>query len=217
MNLDIENTHNPYIHIQPKGCMNDFCQNKQEVILKLQNANICETCVEKIRHENIDNKILQQVYKIFDGVRNELVYKNRTTEQNADLRLAITVTNQNEIFIGNLEIRLTPLRKTLYIFFLKNKLNNENGILFNHLSDFRIELMNIYQQVGVAGEIEILKTRINALVNPLEDRFSQEKSRINAIITEILGKNIAKNYLISGGRNEPSKINISNDLIEFQQ
>lgn len=217
MKLESDQPYNPFIHLRPTGCMNDFCQNKQEVILKLQNANICETCIAKIRHESIDNKILEQVYKIFDGVRNELVYKNRTIEQNADIKLEINVTKQNEIFIGNLEIRLTPLRKTLYLFFLKNKLNNKNGILFNHLSDFRIELMNIYRKLAVEGEMDILKTRINALVNPLEDRFSQEKSRINSIISDILGQNVAKDYIISGGRNEPSKINISNELIKFQQ
>ena len=217
MKLESQSPYNPYIHFQPTGCMNDFCQNKQEVILKLQNANICETCIAKIRHENIDNKILQQVYKIFDGVRNELVYKNRTIEQNADIKLAITVTKKNEIFIGNLEIRLTPLRKTLYLFFLENKLINNHGILFNDLGDFKIELMNIYRKLAVEGDMDILKTRINALVNPLEDRFSQEKSRINSIISDTLGKNIAKDYILSGGRNEPSKINISNDLIKFQQ
>lgn len=217
MKIDIFPSHNPYIHIQPQGCMNDFCQNKQEVILKLQTANICETCVDKIRYENIDDRILQQVYKIFDGVRNELVYKNRRSEQNADIRLAITVTKQHEIFIGNLEIRLTPLRKTLYLFFLTNKISNENGILFNHLSDYKTELLSIYRRIAVEGDMEILKTRIYDLVSPLNDRFSQEKSRINALISEILGKNIAKNYMISGGRNEPSKINISTDLIQFQQ
>jgi hypothetical protein len=77
--------------------------------------------------------------------------------------------------------------------------------------------MNIYRKLAVEGDMDILKTRINALVNPLEDRFSQEKSRINSIISDILGESKAKDYIISGGRNEPSKINISNDLIKFQQ
>lgn len=217
MNLDIENAHNPYIHIRPKGCMNDFCQNKQEVILKLQTANICEVCLDKIHFENIDNDIIEQVFSIFEGVRNELIFKRRTKAKNSSIHLQITVTNQNKIFIGNLEIRLTPLRKTLYLFFLRHKLNNIDGILFNNLSDFREKIFEIYRQVAVEGETDKLKTRINALVNPLEDRFSQEKSKINAIISDTLGINIAKDYIISGGRNEPSKINISKDLIQFQQ
>lgn len=217
MKLDIENPYNPYIHIRPKGCMNDFCHNKEEVILKLQTANICEACLDKIYFENIDNDIIEQVFSIFEGVRNELIFKRRTKAQNASIHLPITVTKQNKIFIGNLEIRLTPLRKTLYLFFLKHKLTNDDGILFNNLSDFKDKISEIYRQVAVEGETDKLKSRINALVSPLEDRFSQEKSKINAIISETLGINIAQDYIISGGRSEPSKINISKNLIQFQQ
>jgi hypothetical protein len=52
--------------------------------------------------------------------------------------------------------------------------------------------MNIYRKLAVEGEMDILKTRINALVNPVEDRFSQEKSRINSIISDTLGKKYSK-------------------------
>jgi hypothetical protein len=217
MKIDIENPHNPYMHMRPKGCMNDFCHNKEEVILKLQTANICDTCLDKIRFENIDNDIIEQVFRIFEGVRNELIFKRRPKAQNISIQLPITVTNRNEIFIGNLKIGLTPIRKTLYLFFLKDKLTNENGILFNHLSNFNLQLLDIYRQVAVEGEMDKLEVRVNSLVNPLENRFSMEKSKINSRISAILGKELATDYIIDGQRLKPFKINISKNLIQFQQ
>lgn len=217
MKLDIENPNNPYIHMQPKGCMNDFCYNKEKVILKLQTANICDFCMDKIHNENIEKDIIEQTFRIFEGVRNELIFKKRTKAQNENIQLPITVTKQNKIFIGNLEIRLTPLRKALYLFFLKDKQTNANGILFNNLSDFRADLFNIYNRVAVSSEVEMLENRVNSLVNQLGNTFSMEKSKINSIITDTLGNELAAHYIISGQRLMPFKINLSKDLIQFQQ
>lgn len=58
-----------------KGCMNDFCNNKTQIIIKLQTANICDTCVQKIKDEKVDTKILKQARTILDGIRNEFVFQ----------------------------------------------------------------------------------------------------------------------------------------------
>lgn len=213
MKLDIDNTNSEFIHKTPNGCMNDFCDNKKEVILKLKTADICETCRNKIQSEKIDNKVIEQAFRIFDGVRNELIFKIQPQPQQQP---PITITNQNKIFIGNLEIRLTPLRKTLYLFFLKNKQINEKGILFNNLSDFGAELLNIYKKVTVTGDLERINNSINSLVSQRGNSFAMEKAKINSIISETLGDNLATEYIISGQRLKPFKINLSKDLIQFQ-
>lgn len=179
MKLDINDPDNSNIHKTPKGCMNDFCNNKEEIILKLQTANICEKCIAKIHSAHIDHAIIEQAFRIFEGVRNELIFKKQVKFQHNAMLLPVTISKQHKIFVGNLEIRLTPLRKTLYLLFLKNKITNGNGILFNNLRDFKAELLAIYRKVTVSTEIELLDARINALVNPLGNTFSMEKSRIS--------------------------------------
>ena len=49
MKIDIENVPNEFVHEPLKGCMNDFCDDKSQIIIKLQTANICDTCVRKIQ------------------------------------------------------------------------------------------------------------------------------------------------------------------------
>ncbi len=216
MNLDTNNLESPYIHMVPKGCMNDFCHNKEEIILKLQTANICVNCMEKIQSENIGDEIVDQVSRIFEGVRAELKFKTQTITKKEIKQLPISVTSNNKILIGNLEIRLTPLRKTLYLFFLKNRQKNETGIFFNDLSDYKMELLNIYKKVTVTGDLERIENSINSLVSQMGNTFSMEKSRINSIISDTLGEELASNYIISGQRLFPFKINIHKGLIQFQ-
>ena len=44
MNVTLEVFPSQYIHEKPRGCMNDFCEDKEQIILKLQTANICAVC-----------------------------------------------------------------------------------------------------------------------------------------------------------------------------
>lgn len=216
MKLDIGNPNDPNIHFKPRGCMNDFCNNKGDVIIKMQTANICNDCMKKIHTENIENNLIAQAFRIFDGVRNELIFKTRAINHNNTIQYAITVTKQNRIFVGDLEIRLTPLRKTLYLFFLRNKLVNENGILFNELSNYYQDLLKIYMKLTVSSEQEVIETRINSLVNSLGNTFAMEKSKINSIISDTLGQDLADSYIISGQRLMSYKIKLSSDLIQIQ-
>jgi len=203
----------PYIHQNPRGCMNDFCEDKEQIILKLQTANICPDCAEKIQEENIDQNIVKQVLEIFEGIRNELLFKQKFKKQVAPV--PITINERKQILLpqlDNLEIRLNPLFKTLYIFYLKHT----EGVRLNELNDFKAELLALYQRLSVADNNQTLQLRITDLVNPFGGSFSQKKSKLNKIITDLLGEQLAKYYRIEGEAGEPFKINIPTNLIDIR-
>lgn len=214
MKLDIEHPSNPNIHKTPRGCMNDFCHNKEEIILKLQTANICNDCIQLIHEENIDNEIIEQTFQIFDGVRNELVFKKKHQFKKEIKQLPITITVKNKILIEklNLEIRLKPMEKTLYFFYLKQK----DGILFKDMIDYESELLRIYGKVSTSDDLVEQQNRIKSLVSPLENSFNIQKARINKTITDLLGEEMSTFYKIDGTAGNPFKINLSKDLIQFQ-
>ncbi len=211
MKIDSVTIPNAYVHTDSRGCMNDFCQNKREIILKLQTANICTDCIEKIRIEGVDPAILNQVRAIFNGIRNEFIFK---TEENHSYPLPLVVDDTGKIFLPNqnLEIRLNPLFKTLYIFYLKHT----EGVRLNELNDFRAELLSIYRKLSVTDDNQTIELRINDLVNPLGGSFSQKKSKLNKIITDLLGEPLARFYRIEGEPGEPFKINIPTNLIDIR-
>ncbi len=216
MNVDIINIPNKYVHEPSIGCMNDFCINKESIIIKLQTGNICPDCADKIIEEKIDDNLLNQVYEIFNGIRNELSFKQRFRKKIDPV--PIIVEKNNKILLPNLnylEIRLNPLFKTLYVFYLKH---NE-GVKLNELNDFKAELLSLYRKfsnLSIDDTNAVLESRIDDLVNPYGGSFSQKKNKLNKIISELLGEPLAQFYRIEGDRGKPFKINISQNLIDIR-
>jgi hypothetical protein len=213
MRLDLVPIPSTNIHLEPKGCMNDFCYDKRQIILKLRTADLCPDCIEKIKRENIDHGIVNQVLNIFRNIRDGVLFLNEILQ---DVRPVPIIVNENQQIIlpklNNLEIQLYPLLKTLYIFYLKHT----DGVRLNELNDFRAELLAIYKRLSPHSNIQSIERRIDDLVNPIGSSFSQKKSRLNRIITDLLGEPLARFYRIEGKRGEPFKINIPRELIDIR-
>lgn len=169
MKIDVINIPNKYVHASAKGCVNDFCQNKEQITLKLRTADICNECIEKIYEESIDSTVINQVLSIFEGIRNELLFRQNLRTQTQPS--AITINRKNQIILSdlkNLEIRLNPLFKTLYIFYLKHT----KGVRLVDLSDFKEELLSLYSRFSIVDDAEAVKSRINDLIDPFGGSFS---------------------------------------------
>ncbi len=212
MRLPLEISNN-YFHIKAIGCVNDLCQNKEQIILKLRTADICPACIKKIQEENIDQKIINQVLESFEGIRNELLFKQKFKTQISPVPIAINERKQILLpQLNNLEIRLNPLFKTLYIFYLKHT----EGVRLNELNDFKTELLSLYKKLSSEDNNQTIELRITDLVNPIGGSFSQKKSKLNKIITDLLGEPLAKFYRIEGEPGEPFRIKIPNNLIDIR-
>jgi len=77
-------------------------------------------------------------------------------------------------------------------------------------------LQSLYKKISVAYNNHTIEARITDLVNPFGSSFSQKKSKLNKIITELLGEPLAKFYSIEGESGEPFKINIPGNLIDIR-
>lgn len=204
---------NPYVHEEPLGCVNDLCMNKKDIVLKLRTADICNDCMSKINEEKVDVKLLHQTMDIFEGIRVQLLFRQGFKKQ--IIPVPIVVNEQNQLLLpslGNLEIRLTPLFKALYIFYLIHT----EGVRLADLNDFKVELLSIYRKLSVRDDDEVSKRSIDDLVDAFGNSFSQKKSKINSKITEILGEPLAHFYRIEGERGEPFKINLPSHLIDIR-
>ena len=211
MKIDIYDAPNQYIHEPLKGCMNDFCNNKKQIIIKLQTANICHDCIEKIRKEGVNAKILKQAKSIFNGIRNEFIFQEE--EQSPD-PVSLIVDSKGKILIPeyNLEIKLTPLFKTLYLFYL----SKPEGVTVAQLCDYKKELLSIYKKLRPSVSTEDAETRITNLSHPLGDGFNPTKSHINKIITVLLKEPLADFYRISGTAGNSYKVNVPKNLIDIR-
>lgn len=165
------------------GCINDFCEHKKEVMLKLRTADICIDCMHLLQ-DKIEPPVIQQILSILEGVRVRLLF-NQNFRQNLEPS-SLKVTTHGKIFLpdyGNKEIRLTPLEKTLYLFFL----NHPEGMMLHDLVNHREELKNIYSRISTSVLLAEIRNRIDGLVDITSNSACEKISRINIFLHKISG------------------------------
>jgi len=193
-----------YLHRNPIGCVNDFCENKQQVILKMRTGDICSKCMEKIL-KKLSLPMMGQVMDILESLRLKMLFSQNMKQFVKPSRLELTA-NYNLLFpdFANLEIKLRPLEKVLYAIFYRNP----DGFNLSDLIDHHQEMMELYLEVSGVNSLQDARQSVNDLCNIYHNSTSEKLSRIRKEIERHLGKRLAENYVISGGRSEKRKIKI---------
>lgn len=201
-NLSLQNFHEISI-----GCINDYCVNKTEIILKLRTGDICPDCLEHMLQNSITPAILRRSLKILEAIRLELKFSQGFLGSLEPK--PIQVINGRKILIGDLKMNLSPLEKTILIFFLKHP----EGVRLCDLVDHEEELFGIYQHVKGNAE----RSQISNLVSPLENNFSFNKSRLHRKLKNQLGPDLAQFYIITGKPGEAFGVQLEESKISFIQ
>ena len=200
------------VHETPIGCFMDLCIDKTQIILKMRTAYVCIDCIRKIKDSDIHVLYPRQFFEILDKIRNSLIFTLRSEILNKPSKLEIT--KYFNIFftdLGNLELKLNPKEKTVYLFFL----NHPEGILISHLQENEDELNSIYNNIYGQFETDLNNKRaITILVNPFDkDDINMVLSRINKKINNAVGDPLYDYYCIKGERGEKKWISIDREMV----
>ena len=135
----------------------------------------------------------------------------------------LLITEDLRIFLPdyqNKEVKLEPLNKAVFLFFLRH----EEGFRFKELSDHVRELSAIYQSVRQKkNEIEKLMgstmptpKNIAELTNPLSNSINEKCTRIKEAFLLLMHEDLACNYYIDGPRSERKRIKLPRYLVEWE-
>jgi hypothetical protein len=126
----------------------------------------------------------------------------------------LIITNTGKILLKDYgkEINLTPLQKTVFIFFLLK----EDGILFKDLPNYKNDLMSIYSKVSNRSSLDLISNSVNELANPYSNSMSEKCSKIKESFLKCMDDRLARYYYILGDRNEPKKILLNRKLVIFE-
>lgn len=133
----------------------------------------------------------------------------------SDKRLSKLVIRKNgELYLEdyNITLDLTPLQKTVYLFFLRHP----EGILFKDLAGFRPELESIYRKLSNRTSPATIKASLDDLVNPFHNSMSEKCSRIKEAFLRLFRKDLAEHYYVSGGRLTRKQILLDRKLVVFE-
>ena len=198
------------VHKTPIGCINDFCQRKRDIILKLRTADICRTCMERLR-AMVPMSIVIHALDIMESLRVKMLYAQSFRQSTGPGRMSIDGLMRIRFpEFGNIEVRLRPLEKALYRLFL----NHPEGIRRIELPTFRQELYGIYSRLTNSDERSAAVQRVDDMVSIFSNSAEEKISRIKRVFTEALGEDLARHYYISGARGEAYRIPVDMRLVE---
>jgi hypothetical protein len=112
----------------------------------------------------------------------------------------------------DLEILMTPLCKTLYLFFLRHP----EGVMLKDLGDHRDELSRLYRRISNLTDTEQIQDNIDRLTDVVVDNSIHVNcTRIKKAFLEKMHDDNARHYYISGGRGRPKRIALNPRLIRI--
>jgi hypothetical protein len=174
------------VHQTSVGCMNDFCGNKSELILKIRTADLCSDCVKRLEDKQVDPLLANQVFEIMEATRSEILFRDRYSLLKKPSRMSITGPNFTIQFpdLANIELKLDKIEKTTYLFFL----GKPEGVKLNMLDEHREELTELYLKVSPTSTRDTAAKRINERTdNTNTQKISETISKIRRKINDLLG------------------------------
>lgn len=175
-----------------------------------------EPTAEKTFNEEM-NKALQDVQALIQdlllkGCPPEIILKLL----NQSVKLSrIRITRQYKIFLvdyDNVEIKMGPLPKTVFLFYLRHP----EGVMFTYLQNHKDELREIYGRLCNNDDPEKMGDSIDRLANPLDNSICEKCAAIKKAFTLKINDTIAKNYYVYGAQGEKKGISLDRNLVEWE-
>jgi hypothetical protein len=182
--IDPENFKNDQIvHGKSIGCISDYCNDKSEILLKFRTGYICDDCLTIFYNRVEDKTIIKQIYQIIQDLRKAFV--EFQFEEIIVKPLPLRIDNQLKLYIGDNEIALEALNKTLYYYCLiysngikSNDLRKQNSIkelskIYNYLKGGKLETIEQFKSIHKLCNTEHNKS------NGKKSSFTETKTRTN--------------------------------------
>lgn len=185
-------------HVRARGCVMDFCDEKEDIILKMRTGDVCQFCLNRIKERGVNPSFLGNVFNTMENIRKGLMYRERNELLGMISPIRINLGEESPKFVltemNNIKFDFDDGQTAIYLTIIelggmktKGLIDYENQILHNYLRiknepEFENELVNVVREW------------INQL-NP--SLFTQKVSKINKKIKSLLGETLAKPYLIT--------------------
>jgi hypothetical protein len=203
-------------HISARGCVMDFCDEKEDIILKMRTGDVCNECLKRISDRGVNPVFLGNIFNTMENIRKGLMYRERNELLGmvSPIRINLRLDNPKFVFteMNNLELKLDTAQTAIYLTIIQL-----GGLRTKCLVDYEDELLNNYLLVKDVPVFEnpyrpIVKEWINPMNTSL---FTQKVSKINKKIKDLLGEKLATPYLIINEKGK-YKVNLSNNKVHIE-
>jgi len=197
------------------GCVNDFCENKHDVILQFKTADICSDCQKIINDSGIPYKIVCQIIDTLEMLRSKMLAIEKYKQSIRKSPIRIDKESGNIIIedLDNYMIKLTPLEKTVYHFFLAHP----KGVLAYEISDYENEFKEIYNQYSTISDFQKHNKYIGDLLSPMTNSMQEKLSKIRKKFKDVLGHHNYEDYVVKKDEIDGKyKVSLDRELIKTE-
>jgi hypothetical protein len=201
------------MHKVSRGCIMDFCEQKQEIALKMRTADVCTSCQDKIKKNAVPLPILRYTFELLEEIRKQLLAKERYGMLTPKGTLLIKGYQKHIIIpeMGMLKINLTPLERAVYLLFL----NHAEGIRLSEMHKYKAELTDLVKSLSRSDNPADISYSIDALCMPDSNSLSEKLARIRNKFNKHLGEEMAAQYIVSGPNGGLKKINLDREHLSL--
>jgi len=127
----------------------------------------------------------------------------------------IRITRDHRILLPDrfdLEIRMRPLVKTVFLLFLRHP----EGIRYGDLHGYREEMLGLYMALSGRSDREEMERSIDRLVDPKDNSIHEKASNLAAALSRYFGPDRLPAYTLSGKAGSPKRICLDRNLVEWE-
>lgn len=180
-----------------------------------ENDALCEECRSVPQEEDVE-AVMSEVQMLVERLRQSGVGEWALQQLFQPTRkLSRLHVRYGRIFLpdyNNVEIKMPPLSKAIYLLYL----HHPEGIKFSYLPDYRRELLSMYEMISGRDNREDIRRSIDDVTDPTRNSINEKCSRIKQAFLRVFDDSIARNYYITGERGEAKKILLPQDLIVWE-
>ena len=180
----------------------------------MRTADICSICQNLMIERNFPIAISTQMFEIMEHLRTKMIALERFTRNRGASKVEFRGHTRRFFLteLDDLEIKFTPLEKTVYHMFI----NHPEGIEANCMTDLKQELHDLYTIFFSGDNLANFKNSINNLCDYLNPSMQEKISSIKRKIINAVGSNMATYYIIEKDNSDDRyKIKLERNLISF--
>jgi hypothetical protein len=182
-------------HKHARGCVMDYCDDKEDIILKMRTGDVCHTCLCRIRDRGVHPGFLGNIFNAMESIRKGLMYRERNELLGTIIPISIDMKDKNPKFvfidINNLVLDIDESQTAIYLTILQ-----VGGMKAKELIDFENQILQNYAMVKKEPTWDLVN-QVKEWVNPFNCKlFTEKVSKINKRLKDLLGESFSKKYQI---------------------
>lgn len=216
--------HLPMEEIEPSSCQRQSRENKSfwrsRIPVERNLYDLCDDIDDEVESAPISSPELDLLAQEAKEAIDKLLLSGFSAEVikgwlDQKVKLSrIRITKRNKILLVDydIEVKMGPLPKTVFLFFLRHP----EGMRFVDLQDYKQEIYDIYSRLAVSDDLDKIKRSVDLLTDPFDNSINEKCTMIKYAFQKVVKDDIASNYYVSGKQGHVMKIPLDRNLVEWE-